>query len=254
MDRWQEDSENKYFAGCMEKFKARCIDRKTFRSLTKGSHGHYGFDLGKTRDLSGVGYVTKLDDGRYAIAIHGFMPQNRAVEHEHSDRIPYLSWAKDGYVTLTPGDVTDNRYVEKWIYDCESERSWKIDEVDYDGHNANDMAIRIAEKLNSEDKVVEIPQTCAGLNLATKTLRDMVLADEEKIVFEYSPLLTWCLGNAIEVINNFGDIKLSKKHKDDTQRIDPVAAALNALARRLVIDINTPNVSDIIKRRGYALG
>ncbi|MFR4978278.1 MAG: hypothetical protein ACLUDG_05080, partial [Butyricicoccus sp.] len=44
----------------------------------------------------------------------------------------------------------------------------------------------------------------------------------------------WCMSNAIEVTNNFGDIKLSKRHKDDTERIDPLAATLNALARLLV--------------------
>ena len=47
-------------------------------------------------------------------------------------------------------------------------------------------------------------------------------------------LVIWCLANAIEVQNNYGDIKLSKKHKDDTERIDPVAAVMNALARALV--------------------
>ena len=51
---------------------------------------------------------------------------------------------------------------------------------------------------------------------------------------EYSPLAMWCLKNAVEVVNNFGDIKLSKKHKDDSQRIDPLAAAMNALARALI--------------------
>ena len=42
------------------------------------------------------------------------------------------------------------------------------------------------------------------------------------------------MSNAIEVVNNFGDIKLSKRHKDDSERIDPLAATLNALARLLV--------------------
>ena len=46
--------------------------------------------------------------------------------------------------------------------------------------------------------------------------------------------MLWCLANAIEIQNNYGDIKLSKKHKDDTERIDPVAATMNALARALV--------------------
>ncbi|MFR4758359.1 MAG: terminase TerL endonuclease subunit [Evtepia gabavorous] len=79
---------------------------------------------------------------------------------------------------------------------------------------------------------MEISQTCAGQNLAVKTFRELLL--QGLLVLEESPLLLWCLANAIEVQNNYGDIKLSKKHKDDTERIDPVAAAMNALARALV--------------------
>ena len=65
-----------------------------------------------------------------------------------------------------------------------------------------------------------------------KTFRELLL--QEKVVLEESPLAYWCLGNAIEIQNNYGDLKLSKRHKDDTERIDPVAAAMNALARLLV--------------------
>ena len=64
-------------------------------------------------------------------------------------------------------------------------------------------------------------------------------------MLEYSPLLLWCLGNAIEIQNNYGDIKLSKRHKDDTQRIDPLAAAMNALAVALVHRDN-PDLGDRI--------
>ena len=163
--------------------------------------------------------------------------------------MPYLDWARDGYVTLTPGDVCDNRYIERWIYECERDFGWTVKEIDYDGHNATDMAIRLREHYGRDDIVVEIPQTCASLNQATKRFRELVL--QGKIVAEYSPLFEWCLGNAIEVQNSYGDIKLSKKHKDDTERIDPVAAMINALSRLIVAvdnDINT-----IIKERGFAI-
>ena len=46
--------------------------------------------------------------------------------------------------------------------------------------------------------------------------------------------MLWCLATAIQIQNNYGDIKPSKTHKDDTERIDPVAAAMNALARALI--------------------
>ena len=62
-----------------------------------------------------------------------------------------------------------------------------------------------------------------------------------RIVIEENPLFIWCLANAIEVVNNFGDVKLNKKNKDDSKRIDPVAAVMNALARVLVKRNTGPN-------------
>lgn len=251
MNRWQTDAENKYFTGCMEKFKALCIPHDEFVELTRDIPGHYGFDLGKTQDLSGAAYAAQLPDMRLAVSMHGFMPQNSANNHAKSDRVPYIDWAKGGYVTLTPGDVTDNTYVESWIYDHESEYGWEALEVDYDGHNAVDMAIRMQDHYNNPEKVVEISQTCAGLNQATKRFRELVLSGQ--VVCEESPLVIWCLNNAIEVKNNFGDIKLSKRHKDDTQRIDPVAAMMNALARLIVKIDNNININKVIEERGYVI-
>lgn len=70
---------------------------------------------------------------------------------------------------------------------------------------------------------------------------------------EESPLVLWCLQNAIEIQNNYGDIKLSKRHKDDTERIDPLAANMNALARLLVREKPKPDLATAMKTRNYHL-
>lgn len=233
MCRWQAGSINRYLdEQLMEKLRKAQVPPAQFAELTDGWECHCGFDLGKRIDLSGVAAVFLLPDGRVALKLHGFMPENQAARHERTDRVPYIEWAKGGHCTLTPGDVTINSYVDNWIAKGELEHSWFVREVDYDGHNATDLAIKMCEGRNSEDFCVEIAQTCAGQNLAVKTFRELLL--EDKIVLEENPLAIWCFGNAIEIQNNYGDIKLSKKHKDDTERIDPVAAAMNALARLLV--------------------
>ena len=233
MCQWQTGSVNRYLdEHCMELAKQAMVSREAFAGLTDGQVCWCGFDLGKRIDLSGVAAVFLLDDGRVGIKVHGFMPEEGAERHAHGDRVPYLEWAQRGYCTLTPGAVTDNSYVDNWICSGEREHLWEVQEVDYDGHNATDLAIRMCEERNNEDFCVEISQSCAGQNLAVKTFRELLLSG--LIVLEESPLLLWCLANAIEIQNNYGDIKLSKKHKDDSERIDPVAAAMNALARALV--------------------
>ena len=216
----------------LELVRKAMVSRKDFAVLTDGGTAWCGFDLGKRIDLSGVAAVFLLEDGRVAVKMHGFMPENGITRHEHTDKVPYRDWAQRGFVTATDGDVTDNRWVKDWIWVNRKSHRWTVREVDYDGHNATDLAIAMREDENREDFCVEIRQTCAGQNLAVKGFRELLL--QGKIVIEYSPLAMWCLKNAIEVVNNFGDSKLSKKHKDDSQRIDPLAATMNALARALI--------------------
>lgn len=105
LNKWQTGGEHKYFTGCMDKFKSLEVSREDFRELTRGIKGHYGFDLGETRDLTGVGWCGELPDGKIAVSVTGFMAKNKADIHAKSDRVPYLDWADNGYVILTPGDV-----------------------------------------------------------------------------------------------------------------------------------------------------
>lgn len=243
MCQWQTGAVNRYLdENCMKLAKEAQVKPAEFAALTDGLDCWCGFDLGKRIDLSGSGAVFLLDDGRVAVKGHGFMPANRADWHEHSDRVPYKAWAKGGHCTLTPGDVTDNSYVANWIDAGREEHRWKVVEVDYDGHNATDLAIAMCEKQNNEDYCVEISQTCAGQNLAVKGFRELLL--QGRVVIEENPLLMWCLANAVEIQNNYGDIKLSKKHKDDTERIDPVAAIMNALSRALVKRSSGSNINE----------
>lgn len=252
MCRWQAGSEHAYLdERQMTMVRKAMVERGTFAKLTDGLEAYTGFDLGKRVDLSGVGAVFLLNDGRVAIKGHGFLPEEAAIRHEHSDNVPYREWAKHGYCTLTPGAVTDNSYVYNWICKGEREHGWMVREVDYDGHNATDLAIRICQERNNDDFCVEVAQTCAGQNLAVKGFRELLL--EGKLVMEYSPLLLWCLGHAVEIENNYGDLKLSKRHKDDSKRIDPVAAIMNALARALVKRDAPPDLGKALEREDYTL-
>lgn len=242
---WQVGSVNRYLdEKCMELVRKAMVPRDKFAAITDGFACHCGYDLGKRIDLSGVAAVFDLGEGLYAFRMHGFMPENAADRHEKTDRLPYKDWARGGYCTLTPGDVTDNSYVYNWICQGEREHQWQVAEVDYDGHNATDLAIRMCEERNRDDFCVEISQTCSGQNLAVKTFRELLL--QGKIIIEENPLTYHCLGNAIEIQNNYGDIKLSKRHKDDYERIDPVAAAMNAFARVLVSRPSGSNINEHI--------
>lgn len=240
-DCWQADSENKYMAGIIDRWKALSISRKDFLALVRGREGYNGEDLSKCVDLTASGFVFPMDGETpvktakgivyplYAVCAHGFMPENTATKHEHGDRIPYKAWAKDGWCSLTPGDVTDDKYIKNHIHEMEFDEQWKLKEICCDPYGAR----QFMNDMNEEGYTsVEIRQGVQTLSEPTKKFRELVLQD--RIVHDGSPLLTWALSNAYEVMDNNGNIKLSKKHKDDSQRIDPIAAVINAMVRALV--------------------
>ena len=67
------------------------------------------------------------------------------------------------------------------------------------------------------------------LSEPTNRLRELIVSG--KVVHDNNPLLSWALGNAYAVTDTNENIKLSKRNKDDSQRIDPVAAIINAMSR-----------------------
>ena len=251
MNRWQATAEHSYLdEHARELARASMIPPDRFAALTDGLECWIGFDLGKRIDLSGVAAVFLLADGMVAVKMHGFLPEGAATRHEHSDRIEYRAWAARGWCTLTPGDVTDNNYVADWIQRGQLDHGWKVVNVCYDGHNATDLAIRLNEAAGDDDWCVEISQTCAGQNLAVKGFRELLL--QGKILIEESSLALWCLKNAVEIENNYGDLKLNKKNQMDTQRIDPVAAMMDALAQAL-IRRNNPTLSDRLEDDNWTM-
>jgi len=226
---WQTDSENKYMSGIMDRWKALAVSREEFLDLVRGRECYNGEDLGKCIDLTAAGFVFPLDDGRYAVCAHGFIPENTATKHEHTDRVPYKHWAKDGWCTLSDGDVTDDDYIKDYIHEKESIENWVIKEICYDPYGAR----QFSNNMTKEGYLcVEIRQGVGTLSEPTKRFRELIL--QGKIVHDGSPLLTWCLSNAVEIIDNNGNIKLSKKHVNDSQRIDLVAAIINAMVRALL--------------------
>jgi phage terminase large subunit-like protein len=123
-----------------------------------------------------------------------------------------------------PGAVTRIHDVEQHIINGP-----RPQEICYDPYGAYEFANTMTDKGYT---TVEIRQGVATLSEPTKKFRDLIL--QGKIIHDGSPLLTWCLSNAVEVVDNNGNIKLSKKHQNDSQRIDAIAAIINAMVRAYV--------------------
>ena len=227
---WQNESENMFLDGLMEKLKSLAVSREEFLKLTKGRECIAGIDLSKATDLTATAYLFRLEDGRYAITAHGYIAEDKATKHEKTDRVPYIYWADEGWCTLTPGGVVDYTYLINDILDVNKKYEWKVREVAYDPYSAEYCTQDLYKKGITR---VEVPQRVSYLSEATKLFKHLII--EGNLVHDGSPLFIWCASNAVITTDHQENIMLSKKDRNDTQRIDLLAASINALSRGMSV-------------------
>jgi phage terminase large subunit-like protein len=226
LNRWVHGNEDTYMGDYMEKWDQMGVSREAFWELIKGRPSNVGVDLSKKIDLTASGHIFVLPDGRIAVSAMGFMPEDGVKRHEKTDHIPYGDWAKAGWLITTDGNVTDYDRILDHMQEIEKDQNTPVQELCADPWNATQF-MNDAQKLNY--MTVEIRQTMANLSEATKLFRE--LASEGKLVHDGSPLLKWCVGNAVQIVDTKENIMLSKKKAGDTRRIDLLAALINALVR-----------------------
>lgn len=241
LNRWVEGNESTYMGQHIERYDKLAVSRSEFLKLTNGALCLAGLDLAKRVDLTADGFVFLLRDGRIAVCAHGFLPEEALEAHEKTDRIPYRAWAKDGWMTVTDGAVTDYSYVDSHLDLCEKNNKWPIHMLCYDPHNASHF---ITEQQAKGRVCVEIRQVTGNLSEPTKLFRELVL--QGKLVHDGSPLLRWCVLNAVEWADGNENIRISKKKAKDTKRVDLLVAIIDAL-REIGNLKEAVNYSDYVK-------
>ena len=228
MDLWVNQSELSYMD--MAKWK----ERGAITELPVDPYGYdvyVGVDLSRRIDLTAAALVMPLDDDgttKYLVRAHGFIPEETIAAHEKTDKIPYRAWARAGYLTITPGDVVDYRFISTWIREQVDTLGVNLREVCYDPYNAT----HFAQELDAQGiMTVEVRQGMRTLSEPTKAFREEAYRDN--ILHEPNPLLDWTISNAVTKRDHNENIMLDKEKS--TNRIDPIAAVINAFSRAHVM-------------------
>ncbi|MEK4181736.1 terminase TerL endonuclease subunit [Aeribacillus sp. FSL K6-1121] len=193
-----------------------------------------GVDLSAKIDLTSVGFEFKKD-GKYIVLSHSFMPEDTLDRKRKTDKVPYDLWVQQGWITTTPGAVVDYNFIKSYIKNFEQQYNVKVREICADPWNAT----QFMQDMEAEGyTVVEIRQGIQTLGGATKDFREQVY--QGNVIHNNNPVLTWALSNAVTRQDANENIMLDKSKS--TERIDPIAAVLNAHVRAMLknetIDIN----------------
>jgi phage terminase large subunit-like protein len=184
-----------------------------------------GIDLSSTTDLTALVLLWILGDGTHVVAPWFFLPQANAQVREERDRVPYLTWARQGLIELTPGNVVDYERVRARLHAL-AER-FEIQEVAIDRWNATHMITLLdADGLNP----VPFGQGYASMSAPTKELEKLVLGAQ--LAHGGHPVLRWNANNAAVAEDAAGNKKPDKKRSRD--RIDGIVATIMALGRAMI--------------------
>lgn len=193
----------------------------------KGLECTVGFDLSATIDLTSVGFEIPLPDGRILVLSHSFMPEATLFVKMKTDKVPYDRWAKQGWLTITPGSEVDYRFMVKYVMETIAKYELVEKELCFDRYLAT---LLMQELTDDGHTVIAIPQGIPTLGIPTKDFR--AKAYDSKIIHDNNPVLSWAMNNAVVRKDHNENIMLDKSKA--VQRIDPVAALITAHVRVMV--------------------
>ncbi|UYL94201.1 terminase large subunit [Geobacillus phage vB_GthS_PT9.1] len=232
MNRWVDMKDNGY----MDMSKWAACGQDFDLSIIEGMECTVGVDLSAKIDLTSVGFEFKKD-GKYIVLSHSFMPEDTLDRKRKTDKVPYDLWVKQGWITTTPGAVVDYNFIKSYIKNFEQQYNVKVREICADPWNAT----QFMQDMEAEGyTVVEIRQGIQTLGSATKDFREQVY--QGNVIHNNNPVLTWALSNAVTRQDANENIMLDKSKS--TERIDPIAAVLNAHVRAM-LRIETVDINEI---------
>lgn len=177
---------------------------------------YIGVDLGSTQDFTAVSYEFFKNGKKYFIVKY-YLPYESLKTA--ANRENYKTWANQGYLTVTPGNVTDYNYITRDI--IAASKTVCIYKVLYDKWNSVQWAIDATE--------IGLPlepysQSIGNFNAPTKELERSILSGD--VVIDDNPITRFCFRNVEMRTDYNGNVKPNKGVKD--KKIDGVIAMIQA--------------------------
>lgn len=193
----------------------------------KALPAYIGVDLSSTNDLTAVMTVWVAPTTLY-IRPAFFYPAEDLEAKSQQSRIPFDVWAKNGFLTTTPGRTVNYEAVKAHIRgQCDR---YQVKEICYDPALATVFANSLAAENFPMVKILQFPKF---LSLAARELEKRII--DRTITHEGHPIMRFCVDSAAVETTSYDLLKLVKPSRlRAAKRIDGVSALLTAMARAVV--------------------
>ena len=195
----------------------KCSNGTTDADLV-GQTCYAGLDLASHVDINALAlYFPELK----AIKLYYWIPE--AKMEENADRVDYKTWAAEGRIFVTEGNVIDiDAQVEKIT---EIIRGVNCRNIAFDPAKAYHGTVQGLQKAGLNNILDEFNQSIKTMSEPTRELQRLVESAEVDLMDD--PVLRWMFRNAVAVTDANDNIKLHKAKS--MNKIDGLIAIINAI-------------------------
>ena len=189
--------------------------------VPEGTPVWMGLDLAQKRDFAALVAVFQ-QDGKWHVCTRLYLNELAVQE---SGNAHLSGWARQGYVQVTDGDITDFEVVaEDMRAIC---RKCDVQEIAFDPA----LSMYFATKLIEEGlPLVEITQR--ALFFTPPLIQVENLVHERKLVHNANPVMNWMVSNLVVKVSKFNELRAPTKERPEN-KIDGPIAMLMALGRAM---------------------
>ena len=180
-----------------------------------------GLDLSASRDLTALVLVFPIDD-QFHVVPHFFLPAQGIRERSQSEKYPYDTWAKQGFLTLIDGPVIIPSVIAMAV--AEISQDYDLQLLSYDRWRIHDFQ-RELDNIGAQIPMVSFGQGFKDMAPAVDKVERLVA--ERKLRHGGNPILNMCAAGAVIEQDPAGNRKLTKKKS--LSRIDGLVALAMAL-------------------------
>jgi len=203
---------------------------RVFEVSMMGREAYGGLDLGSVSDLTALCWLFPHEDEPGFDAIWRFWtPEANLDALDERTAKAASSWVDQGWLTLTPGNVTDYDFIKKQVLDDMD--MFDVVSIGLDRWNATHLANQL---LDNGVPLVEVGQGYQSMSPALKEVKRLMKQGKpgaEKLHHGGNPVMRWNVDNLAAAIDPAGNVKPDKKNSAD--KIDGVSALCNAMYEAL---------------------
>jgi phage terminase large subunit-like protein len=195
----------------------------------KGREAIIGLDLASKTDIADMGVLimpSEADPLCHYFCKH-YLPEEKVTDGEN---LKYKEWHANGWLTTTPGNVTDFAYIENDLKDAV--KMFTVKEIPFDPFQATQFSTRMIEL---GLPMIEVGQTVKNFSEPMKETEAMILRKD--IRFSFDPVLMWMMGNVTARMDMKQNIFPNKEREEN--KIDGVVSLIMCVNRVIWYRDNT---------------